>query len=102
VIREKLALLCKQLADYNGTGNMVKLHNGYTAFVGDVTMEYAFGFCYDTLKSPGFEDSLHEAFVAANRGSHIQTHFPFMLPVSCCFGCPTPSFYVWVLTFIRQ
>ncbi|KAF2807697.1 trichodiene oxygenase [Mytilinidion resinicola] len=80
VIREKLALLCKQIADYNATGKIVMLHNGYTAFIGDVTMEYAFGFCYDKLKSPGFKDSMHEAFLAANRFGHVQTHFPFFLP----------------------
>ncbi|KAF2495278.1 cytochrome P450 [Lophium mytilinum] len=62
------------------TGKMVMLHNGYTAYIGDVTMEYAFGFCYDKLKSPGFQDSMHEAFLAAYRFGHVQTHFPFFLP----------------------
>jgi hypothetical protein len=53
----------------------------WSAYSGDVIMEYAFGFCYDNLKSDDFKESFHEPFLALTEFGGLSCQFPIMVPI---------------------
>lgn len=82
VIREKVELLCKNIAKCKSNGKEFRLNIAFSAFAGDVITQYALGMCYDHLDSPGFTESFHEAFMAVSEFGHVALQFPWVHPVS--------------------
>jgi hypothetical protein len=82
VIRDKVEILCKTIAQYKDNGRVLAVNKAFSAFAGDVICEYAFGFCYSHLESPDFEESFHDAFMAMSEFSHVAIQFPWVTPVS--------------------
>jgi hypothetical protein len=82
VIRDKVELMVKGIAEAKNTGAVLVLSNAFNAFAGDVITEYCFGFCYNHLESPGFKDNFHPVFIAVGAIEHLAMQFPLMHPVS--------------------
>lgn len=82
MIREKVELLCKKVAEYKDNGAPVVMSEAFPAFAGDIITEYSFGLCYNHLDSPGFSDSFHAAFMAVGEFGHVAVQFPWFHPVS--------------------
>jgi hypothetical protein len=83
VIREKLEILCDKIAKYaEGDGEQILCMNyAWSAWAGDLITEYAFGFCYNHLESPGFQESFHEAYMEMTGFGHVAVQFPWVHPV---------------------
>lgn len=94
VIREKLEILCDKIAKYaeGGREQVLCLNYALSAWAGDLITEYAFGFCYNHLESPGFQESFHEAYVEMTGFGHGAVQFPWVRPVRalCCTVSLTP------------
>lgn len=82
VIRQKLEILCRNMAKYKATDRVFNILDAYGAFAGDVITEYAFGMSYNHLELPDFHGSFHDAYIAMAEFGHIAVMFPWMLPVS--------------------
>jgi len=82
MIQEKVELLCKGIAAFQKTGEVLTISDAFSAFAGDVISEYSFGFCYNHLQSPGFRENFHEAFMALSALGHFAMQFPIIHPVS--------------------
>ncbi|OCK79946.1 cytochrome P450 [Lepidopterella palustris CBS 459.81] len=80
-ILEKLNLFCDRIAAFKKSGEPMSLSDGFCAFTGDVVMEYAFGFCYDHIKSPGFSENMGTAFRAGNKFGHTAVQFPWIYSI---------------------
>ena len=80
VIREEVDKFCEILNGY-GEGEVIRLGKGWMALTTDIITEYAFGKSYNQLKSPGFEETLHEALVAIYVTGHFALHFPVVFPI---------------------
>ena len=88
-IRAKIDTLCDHVAEFHESGEVLKINNAFSALAGDVICEYSFGFCYNHLDSPGFEESFHDAFMAVSEFGHTALQFPWVTPVSSSFdGLP--------------
>jgi len=88
VIREKLEILCDKIAKYaEGDGKQILcLNYAWSAWAGDLITQYAFGFCYNHLESPGFKESFHEAYMELSGFGHVAIQFPWVHPVSDLCG----------------
>lgn len=82
VIRDKVEILCKHIAEYKDNGKAFPINKAFSAFASDVICEYAFGFCYHHLDSPDFKESFHKAYMGASEFGHITVQFPWVTPVS--------------------
>jgi hypothetical protein len=84
VIRDKLDILCRKIAQYKDDGDkrVLNITKAWSALAGDIITEYAFGVCYNHLESPGFNDSFHEAYIALTEFGHVAVQFPWLHPVS--------------------
>jgi len=93
VIREKLEILCDKIAKYGeGDGEQILcLNYAWSAWAGDLITEYAFGFCYNHLESPGFQESFHEAYMEMTGFGHVAVQFPWVHPVRIL--CYTMSYH---------
>ncbi|KAJ9638412.1 hypothetical protein H2199_007100 [Coniosporium tulheliwenetii] len=81
VIRKKVNLVCGQLSRCMDRSEVLDLVNVWSAFAGDVITEYAFGFCYNHLESPGCKENFHAAFMAVSEFGHVALQFPWIHPV---------------------
>lgn len=82
VIREKLDLMCRKFAQYRDDGGILTINDAFSAFAGDIICQYSFGFCYNHLETPNFEENFHDAFMAVSEFGHIALQFPWITPVS--------------------
>jgi cytochrome P450 len=80
-IREKLEILCRQIAKYKDTGKPLRLHDAFAALAADVITEYAFGKSYDHLESPDFRENFNEAFHASSQTGPFNIQFPWLIPL---------------------
>jgi hypothetical protein len=80
VIREKLEILCDKIAKYaeGDEEQILCLNYAWSAWAGDLITEYAFGFCYNHLESPGFQESFHEAYMETTAFGHVAVQFPWV------------------------
>jgi cytochrome P450 len=81
-LKERVELLCTRVLAAEKSGEVLNLIDVFTAFTGDVIMEYCFGFCDNQLGSPGFKTNFHEAFVNLTSFGTLLLQFPFLNPVS--------------------
>ena len=81
VIQDKAKYFCENMERCKSKGNEINLVDAYSAFTGDVIMQYLFGFTYDHVRSDGFKENFHEAYMAVSKFSHIAIQFPFATPV---------------------
>jgi len=81
-LQERVELLCKRVRAAKESGEVLNLIDVFTAFTGDVIMEYCFGFCDNQLGSPGFKANFHEAMVNLTSFGTLTLQFPFLNPVS--------------------
>lgn len=77
-IRAKLRKLCAKIAEYASTGETLRLDRAWTAFTGDIVTEFCFAKAYDHLDSPGFQETFHEAMIAACKSSTMLMMFPYL------------------------
>jgi len=81
-LKERVELLCKGVLAAKESGEVLNLIDVFTAFTGDVILEYCFGFCDNHLGSPGFKTNFHEAFVNLTSFGALSLQFPILNPVS--------------------
>ncbi|KAI9714885.1 MAG: hypothetical protein M1820_000174 [Bogoriella megaspora] len=81
LIREKVELLCSQLAKYREGSESVNLIDAFATFSCDVITDYCFGFCNEQLRSPDFKDNLHTPFYALTEFGQLVAHFPWLGPL---------------------
>ncbi len=81
-IKEKVELMCKGIVATKENGNVLNLVDAFSAFTGDVVMEYCFGFCDNHLESPGFKVNFHQALVNISAFGALAVQFPMIHPVS--------------------
>lgn len=74
--------MCQKFAQYKDNGHILTISNAFSAFTGDIICQYSFGFCYNHLESPNFEENFHDAFMAVAEFGHIALQFPWVTPVS--------------------
>ncbi|KAL0930663.1 cytochrome p450 family protein [Colletotrichum truncatum] len=80
VIQAKVNNLCDKLAA-SADGQVVKLDRAFVALTTDVITQYAFGRSYNHLESPGFEETLYEAFRTIHSAGSVGQHFPFIFKI---------------------
>ncbi|WYZ45823.1 hypothetical protein EsH8_IX_000048 [Colletotrichum jinshuiense] len=80
VIEAKVNNLCNKLAS-SADGEVVKIDRAFVALTTDVITQYAFGKSYDHLESPGFEETLYEAFRTIHSAGAFGQHFPVVFKI---------------------
>jgi hypothetical protein len=90
VIREKIEILCENIARFGEGGKVVDMKKAWSAFAGDVVCQYAFGYTYNHLQSKNFDEGFHDAFMAASEFGLMAMQLPWLDRVSqllhfCCF-----------------
>lgn len=83
IVQKKLNIFCRGLEKFKDNGGVCKISEAFSAFAGDVVMNYSFGWDYDHLSLDGFSDSFHEPFMANSAFGHIALQFPWVNDVSC-------------------
>jgi hypothetical protein len=66
VVREKVEILCQNIAKFGQGGKVVDMRKAWSAFAGDVICQYSFGYSYDHLESQDFGEGFHDAFMAVS------------------------------------
>merc|ERR1711881_513875 len=64
MVQSKIQYISEKLAPYKDDDKIINLTRVWDAYSGDVIVEYAFGFCYENLKSEDFVETFHDAFLA--------------------------------------
>lgn len=80
-LKERVQLLCKRVSAAKESGEVLNLIDVFSAFTGDVIMEYCFGICDNQLGSPGFKANFHDAMVNLTSFGNVTLQFPFLNPV---------------------
>ena len=80
-MQAKIQYTSDKLAPYKDADKVINLTRVWDAYSGDVIMEYAFGFCYDNLKSEDFVETFHDAFLALSEFGGLGCQFPIMGPM---------------------
>ncbi|CZR53570.1 related to cytochrome P450 [Phialocephala subalpina] len=78
VIRRHVERLSQRIAEFSPNKKPLVVTDAFPALLGDIIMEYSFGFSYSQLESPNFS-SFHEAFMAIGSSGHITAQFPWFL-----------------------
>ncbi len=82
VIREKIEILCRQIALFGKDGKVVDMKKAWSAFAGDVICQYAFGYTYNHLESANFAEGFHDAFIAMGEFGMTAMQLPWVAQVS--------------------
>jgi hypothetical protein len=80
IIQERLDALFRRLREYTTPRKVVPLTLAFTAFSQDIICQFAFARHFHRVESPGFEDTLRDAYQAAAQSSHLALQFPWLLP----------------------
>ncbi|MCJ1357751.1 MAG: hypothetical protein MMC33_007747 [Icmadophila ericetorum] len=82
VVQSKVGLLLQRIDEDLKQGKPVDLHHGFRAISVDVVTDYAFGKCYDLLKSPDLGSWFCSMIRDLAPRIWILQQFPFVLPLS--------------------
>ncbi|KAF1811223.1 trichodiene oxygenase [Eremomyces bilateralis CBS 781.70] len=80
VIRDTASTLIRRMVEFAESKKVLNVREAYSAYTGDIIMQYSFGFCYNQLETPNF-DSFHYAFKAIGGMGHIAAQWPWVLPL---------------------
>lgn len=75
-VRDKLDKLVRNTRAYTANGQVLNLHDAWSAFAGDVITRYCFAFDYDHLDSPGFTANWRGMLHAIMQIGHLSCQFP--------------------------
>lgn len=80
IVQKKLEIFCRGLEKFKETGSVCTIEEAFSAFAGDVVMNYSFGWDYDhlSLLSDGIADSFHKPFMANTAFGHVTLQFPWV------------------------
>ena len=78
MIREKLEILCGNIAKFGQDGKVVDMKKAWSAFAGDVVCQYAFGYSYNHLESQDFNEGFHDAFMAVSEFGLLAMQMPWV------------------------
>lgn len=77
IIRKKLHILIKKVAEFERADAPVAINRGYMAFAEDVIMQYCFAHDYNSLEAPGWSPILHDPFEAVCISGNMALQFPW-------------------------
>jgi hypothetical protein len=80
-VQAKIQYTSDKLASYQDDDRIINLTRVWDAYSGDVIMEYAFGFCYENLKSEDFVETFHDAFLALTEFGGLGCQYPILGPM---------------------
>ena len=80
IIREKLDILVKKIAQYKDSGRLA-INRAFTVLAGDIITEFTFAKSYDHLESPDFKETFYEPMFAASKSGHVSLQFPWIVPL---------------------
>lgn len=81
LVQDKIQYTTDKLASYQDLDKIINLTRVWDAYSGDVIMTYAFGFCYDNLKSEDFVETFHDAFLALTEFGGLGCQYPILGPM---------------------
>lgn len=83
LIRYKARLLCQRVAEFKGSPQPIIANHAFSAFAGDVLMEYVFGFSYKQLEKPNF-DSVYYHLASSGSFERMATFSSAVVKLITC------------------